>query len=118
MLQCRVWGATAVEEWPLNVLAFAAALAFVCDGSDDMLQSVLAATPAASEMMSSLTPFSSVDLKDNPTILSCLIESGFYRGPVLKPRPSFAKVASHPPLHLSFRKLSTHSRFFVVFRFP
>ncbi len=107
MLQCRVWGATAVEEWPLNVLGFAAALAYVCDGSDDMLASILAATPAASEMMSSLIPFSSVDLKDNPTILSCLIEGGFYRGPVLKPRPSFAKVASHLPLHLSFMRLST-----------
>ena len=35
-----MWGATAVEEWPLNALGFAAALAFVCDGSDDMLATV------------------------------------------------------------------------------
>ena len=34
-----------------------------------------------------------MELKDNPTIISCVIESGFYRGLVLKPRPSFAKVS-------------------------
>ena len=54
---------------------------------------VQAATPSANDIMSSLPPFASVELKENPTILSCLIESGFYRGPVLKPRPSFAKVS-------------------------
>ncbi len=111
-LQCRVWGAAAVEEWPLNVLGlsilcslfllvegytfcalgFAAALAFVCDGCDDVLESIVASTPSAGDVMSSITPFTCVELKDNPTILTCLIESGFYRGPVLKTRPSFAKV--------------------------
>ncbi len=94
LLQCRVWGASAVEEWPINILGFSAALAFLCDGSDDMLQDILAATPSAGDVMSSLQPFASVELKDSPTILSCLIEGGFYRGPVLKPRPSFAKVMS------------------------
>ncbi len=64
----------------------------MCDGCDDLLDKVLADTPSAAEVMSSITPFSGVELKDNPTLLSCLIESGFYRGPVLKTRPSFAKV--------------------------
>ena len=89
-----MWGASAVEEWPLNILGFTAALAFVCDGSDDVLEAVRAGTPSAGDVMSSLSPFSNVELKDSPTILSCIIESGFYRGPVLKPRPSFAKVHS------------------------
>ncbi len=97
MLQCRVWGSSAVEEWPLNVLGFAAALAFVCDGSDDLLANIVAGSAAASEVMSSIAPFSSIELKDNPTVLSCLIEGGFYRGPVLKPRPSFAKVPVQLP---------------------
>ena len=81
-----------MEEWPINVLGFAAAVAFVCDGSDDALAKILADTPATGDVMASITPFSCVELKENPTILSCLVESGFYRGPVLKPRPSFAKV--------------------------
>ncbi len=100
-----MWGASAVEEWPINVLGFSAALAFVCDGSDDMLETIFAATPAAGDVMSSLQAFSSVELKDNPTILTCLIEGGFYRGPVLKPRPSFAKVmmlcSAYSPLFLN-----------------
>jgi hypothetical protein len=95
------------------VLGFTAALAFLCDGSDDALEAVsfsrgssiphfisslhpcqvLAATPSAHDIMSSLPPFSCVELKDSPTIVSCVIESGFYRGRVLKPRPSFAKVS-------------------------
>jgi hypothetical protein len=93
LLQCRVWATSAVEEWPLNVLGFSAALAYVCDGCDDVLEAVIAGTPSASEIMPSLQPFDGVELKDNPTILSCVIESGFCRGSVLKPRPSFAKVS-------------------------
>ena len=94
-----MWGAAAVEEWPLNTSGFTAAMAFLCDGSDSMLETLIAGTPATDDVMSSLLSFAGIELKDNPTVLSCLVESGFYRGPVLKPRPSFVKVRAQIRFH-------------------